>query len=165
MRSRHACLVCAVAFAALALSGCSQVKTTLDSKLAPKPLPPVTIPATVAVPGALVKGKVQSSFPASTPVWPAARVKTSKTTKTPQGNSYTLILKTGDPYADVLVGIGAGLKTAGWKASVTDASSENASASILMISNARNEGIITITENSDATTRIEYDITPKKKKK
>ena len=164
MRVRYlsAALVLVAAITMVGISGCSQVKTKLDTTLAPKPLPPVTIEATVAAAGASVEGTISSTFPDTMPVWPGARVKKSQTLKTPQGNSYALVLKTTDPFADVLAGMSAGLKKSSWKTTVTDASSAEASASLFMIANTRYEGIITVSEDASATTRIEYTLTPKK---
>jgi hypothetical protein len=152
-------VVATVAVAAFALSGCA-VKSTLDKKFTPPPTK-VTVEATVAVAGASVEGTLTGGFPDTLPVWPGATVTKSKTTKTPQGKSYSAIMTTPDPYADVLAGVGEGLKRAEWKPAVTDASGPDQKVSIIMISNLEADGIVTVSQLPKRPVRIEYVVTPK----
>jgi len=160
MRVRYMTVAAVAVVASLALSGCS-VKSTLDAKLTPKPTT-VTVEATVAAVSAPIDGTLAQGFPDTVPMWPGARVAKSKTTKTPQGTSYSAIMTTADPYADVFAGVGAGLKQAGWKVEASDAGTPELPASILMISNGDAEGIVTITQSPKKPVSIQYVITPKK---
>ena len=144
---------------ALSTSGCA-MKDSLDARFTPAPTK-VTIEATVAAADASVDGEITKGFPDTVPMWPGARVSASKTTKTPQGKSYSAVLTTRDPYTDVLAGVGEGLRQCDWKVEVTDASSSESTVSILMISDGEAEGIVTISQAPDKPVRIEYIITPK----
>ncbi len=158
MRVRLSVVVAMVA-TALALSGCS-VKAVLDKQFAPDPKT-VTVEATIAVPGASVEGTITEGFPETVALWPGAVVAKSKTTKTPQGASYSTVLNTPDPYDDVLAGVGEGLKQAAWKVEAIDASNEEQKVTLLTISNEDADGIVTVTSQPDKPVRIEYVITPK----
>ena len=161
MRARY--LMIAPVLAAMLLgSGCSSVKAKLDAKFTPPPTV-VTVEATVAAVGASVDGKVAKGFPSTLPMWPGAKLTASKTTKTPQGKSYSAMFKTSDPYADVLAGVGVGLKKAGFKVSATHASTDKMKVDILIVSNAKLEGIVTVSQLPKKAVHIEYVITPKKK--
>jgi hypothetical protein len=161
MRARYLMIVPLLA-AALLGAGCTTVKAKLDAKFTPPPKV-VTVEATVAAAGAPVTGTLAKGFPSTLPLWPGAKLKTSKTTKTPQGNSYSAMFSTHDPYADVLAGIGLGLKNAGFKVSANNASTDNMKVDILAVSNARVEGIITISQLTAKPVYLEYVVTPKKK--
>ena len=162
MRVRYLMIVPVLA-AALLGSGCTSVKATLDKKFTPPPTI-VTQEATVAAPSAQVSGTVSAGFPETLPLWPGSELVKKKTTRTPQGKSYTASFQTTDPYADVLAGVGQGLKTAHFKVAVTDGSTGVVKVSILMISNSKVEGIVTISQIPHKPVSIEYVITPKKKK-
>ena len=159
MRVRHMTVALA-AVVALVLSGCS-VKSSIDERLAPPPTT-VTIEATVAAVGAPIDGTLTKGFPDTLPMWPGAKVTKSKATKTPQGTSYSAALTTPDPFDDVLAGVGTGLEEGDWKVEATDASTSEATVTILMISNDDADGIVTISQTPDKPVRIEYVITPKK---
>jgi hypothetical protein len=153
--------VAAIAVAAsLALSGCS-MKSTLDAKLAPKPTT-VTVEATVAAVSAPLEGSVTDGFPDSVPLWPGAKVTKSKKTKTPQGTSYSVSMTTVDPFDNVVAGVGEGLKQAGWTVEVTDASTPEQKASILMVTSPDADGIVTIAQATETSVGIQYVVTPKK---
>ena len=160
MRARHIAATALAAAAVIVLSGCS-VKSAVDEQLTPEPKT-VTVEATVAAVGAPIDGTLTEGFPDTLPMWPGAKVTKSKTTKTPQGTSYSAILSTPDPYADVLAGVGEGLKQAGWDVEATDATTPEQSVSILTISNDNAEGIVTVSQMPKKPTRIEFVITPKK---
>jgi len=145
--------------AAVALSGCS-VKQSLDAQLTPKPTT-VTVEATVAAVGAPIDGTLNAGFPDTLPMWPGAKLIKSKTTKTAQGKSHSATLKTGDSYADVVAGVGKGLEDTGWTAETIDASSAGQKVTIIMISNADDEGIVTVSQTASKPVQIEYVIAPK----
>lgn len=145
---------------ALAVSGCASVKKSLDDKLAPPPTV-VTQEATVAAVGASVVGTITADFAKNLPLWPGSRVVRTRTTKTAQGKAFSAQFTTTDPFADVVAGLGQGLTDGGWKVELTDASSPDASASILMISNADDEGLVTVSEIASKPVTIEYTISPK----
>jgi len=159
MRVRYMTMVVVAVVASLAVSGCS-LKRTLDETLAPEPTT-VTVEATVAAVGAPIDGTLTKGFPDTVPLWPAAKVTSSRTTKTPQGNSYSAILTTTDPLAAVVAGVGEGFKQNDWTVEVTDASTEEQTASILMISSPDAEGIVTITQSPKKPVGIQYVVTPK----
>jgi hypothetical protein len=161
MRARYLMIVPALAVALLG-SGCGTVKQKLDEKFTPAPTI-ITQEATVAAPSAQVSGTVSAGFPDTLPLWPGSSLAKKKTTKTPQGNSYTAEFTTADPYKDVLAGVGEGLKTAHYKVSATDGSTGLVKVSILMISNSKVEGIVTISQIPKKAVHIEYVITPKRK--
>ena len=157
-------MIVPVLAAVLLGSGCSSVKAQLDAKFTPKPTI-VTQEATVAAVGAPIDGSVAHGFPGDLPMWPGATLFKQKTTKTPQGKSYTETFTTGDPFVDVLAGVGVGLKRAGFKVAATDGSTGVVKAGILMVSNADLEGIVTVSQVPRRPVQIEYVITPKKSKK
>ncbi len=159
MRVRYMTIAAVAVAALLVLPGCS-VKSSLDAKLAPKPTT-VTVEATVAAIGAPIDGTLTKGFPDTLPMWPQAKVTKSKTTKTPQGKSYSAVMTTPDPYADVLAGVGEGLEKADWKVEATEASTAAQKMSILLISNADADGIVTVSQLPKKPVRIEYVITPK----
>ena len=161
MRVRYLMVVPALAVVLLG-SGCSAVKQKLDAKFTPPPTI-VTQEATVAAPSAQVSGTVSAGFPETLPLWPGASLVKKSTTKTPQGKSYTAEFTTADPYGDVLAGVGAGLKTAKFKLSAVDASTEMVKVNVLMISNSKIEGIVTVSQAPKKLVHIEYVITPKHK--
>ncbi|NTU71295.1 MAG: hypothetical protein HGB10_05705 [Coriobacteriia bacterium] len=145
---------------AVVVSGCS-VKQSIDEKLAPEPTQ-VTVEATVAAVGAPIDGTLKPGFPDTLPMWPGAKVAAGKTTKTPQGKSYSATLTTTDPYADVLAGVGEGLKRAGWTVEAMDVGTPEQQATILSASSDSADGIITVSQLPKKPVRIEYVITPKK---
>ena len=100
MRARNLMIITVLAALLLSGSGCTKVKTKLDAKFTPPPKV-VTVEATVAAGGAPVTGKLVKGFPSTLPLWPGASLTSSKTTKTPQGKSYSATFKTGDPYAEL----------------------------------------------------------------
>jgi hypothetical protein len=159
MRVRSMSAAMVVALAPFLIAGCS-VKSALDEKFTPEPKT-VTIEATVAAVGASVEGTLTADFPDTLPLWPAATVTKSKTTKTPQGASYSAIMTTPDPYADVLAGVGEGLKQAEWKVEALDASTPEQQVTLLTVSNPDADGIVTVTQLPGKPVRIEYVITPK----
>ena len=161
MRARHL-MIAPVLAAALLGSGCSTVKTKLDAKFTPPPTV-ITKEATVAVASASVEGTLTRGFPDTVPLWPGATLTTSKTTKTSQGESYSAMFKTGDPFDDVLAGLGLGLKKAGFTVAATDSSADKMKVNILMVSDAELEGIVTVSQLTGKAVHIEYVITPKKK--
>ena len=118
MRVRYMTVVGSGGCGARSRSRAARSKSALDEKLTPEPTT-VTVEATVAAVGASVEGTLTKGFPDTLPLWPGATVTKSKTTKTPQGTSYSAILTTPDPYADVLAGVGEGLKQADWKVEAT----------------------------------------------
>jgi hypothetical protein len=142
-------------------SGCSSVKSQLDATLTPKPTV-ITQEATVAAVGAIIHGAPVRGFPESLPMWPGAKVSVSKTTKTPQSKSYSATMSTKDPYADVLAGVGAGLKKAGFKVTATDGSTDTVKVTLLMISDSTLEGIVTLSQAAKKPVIIRYDVSPKK---
>ena len=160
MRARYLILVPALALMVLG-SGCTSVKQQLDAKFTPKPTI-VTQEATVAAVGAPIVGTLVTGFPDSLPLWPGGSVTKTKTTKTPQGKSYSATLTTPDPYKDVVAGVGAGLKKAGFKVTAVDGSSGVLKATLLMISDSTLEGIVTVSQLPDKPVHVEYVITPKK---
>jgi hypothetical protein len=159
MRVRYTTMAAVAVVASLALSGCS-VKSSIDAQLAPKPTT-VTVEATIATVGAPIDGTLAEGFPSTVPMWPAGKVVKSKTTKTPQGKSYSVVLTTSDPFADVVAGVGEGLKQSKWKVAATDATTPDQKVSILLISNTEADGIVTISQLPKKPVRIEYVITPK----
>lgn len=160
MRVRFMTVMAVGVAASISLSGCA-VKSTLDAKLAPKPTT-VTVEATVAAVGAPINGTLTKGFPDDLPMWPSAKVAKSMVTNTRQGASYSAILTTRDPFADVLAGVGEGLKQADWRVEATDASSAAQQVSILMISNTGADGIVTVSQMGAKPVAIEYVVTPKK---
>jgi len=161
MRARNLMIVPALAVVLLG-SGCSAVKQKLDEKFTPAPTI-VTQEATVAAPSAQVSGTVSAGFPETLPLWPGANLAKMKTTKTPQGKSYTANFATADPYDDVLKGVVEGLKTAGYKVAAADGSTEMVRVNLLMISDKKIEGIVTVSQVPKKLVHIEYVITPKRK--
>jgi hypothetical protein len=161
MRVRYLMIVPALAVTILG-SGCSTVKQTLDEKFTPPPTI-VTQEATVAAPSAQVSGTVSAGFPETLPLWPGANLAKMKTTKTPQGKSYTANFTKADPYDAVLAGVGEGLKTAGFKVAAADGSTEMVRVNILIISNKQIEGIVTVSQAPKKLVHVEYVITPKRK--
>jgi hypothetical protein len=159
MRVRYMAAALLAVFAPLMITGCS-VKSALDERLTPEPKT-VTVEATVAAVGAAVEGTLTAGFPDTLPLWPGATVVKSKTTKTPQGPSYSAIMTTPDPYADVLAGVGEGLKQAEWKAEALDASTPEQQVTLLTVSRPDADGIVTVTQLPQQPVRIEYVITPK----
>lgn len=161
---RRPTLIAALALCALVApvaSGCASVKKTLDAKFTPPPTV-VTQEATVAAVGASVVGTMTGTFPDQLPVWPGAKIVRTKTTKTAQGKAFSATFTTVDPFDDVVAGLGKGLTDSGWQVAVTDASSPEASASVLVISNANNEGLVTVSEVASKPVTIEYTISAKK---
>jgi len=159
MRVRYVLVAAATVLASLVLSGCS-VKSAIDERLTPEPKT-VTVEATVAAVGAAVEGTLAAGFPDTLPLWPGSAVATSKTTTTSQGESYSTILTTPDPYPDVLAGIGEGLKQAAWKVEALDASTPEQKMALLTVSSPDADGLVSVTQFSDTQVRIEYVITPK----
>ncbi len=159
MRVRYMTAALVVVFAPLLITGCS-VKSALDERLTPEPTT-VTVEATVATVGASVEGTLTADFPETLPLWPGATVTKSQTTKTPQGPSYSAIMTTTDPYADVLAGVGEGFKRAEWKVEALDASTPEQQVTLLTLSNPDADGIVTVTQLPGKPVRIEYVITPK----
>jgi len=159
MRAAHVMVFSAAVAASLLVSGCS-VKSAIDEKLAPAPKT-VTVEATVAAVGAAVDGTLTAGFPDTLPLWPGATVSKSKTTTTSQGSAYSAIMTTADPYADVLAGVGEGLKQAEWKVEALDASTSDQKVTLLTVSSPEADGIVTVTQMASQPVRIEYVITPK----
>jgi hypothetical protein len=96
------------------------------------------------------------------PMWPGATLTKTKTTKTPQGKSYTADFSTPDPYADVLAGVGEGLKRAGFKVTATDASTGPVKVALLVIADKKFQGVVTLSKMPNEPVTIEYTITPKR---
>lgn len=162
MRVGYVTVAVAIATVAISapLSGCS-VKNSIDQRLAPEPTT-VTVEATVAAVDASIDGTLTKGFPAELPMWPGAKVAKSKATKTPQGTSYSAAMTTWDPFDDVLAGVGEGLEQSEWTVEATDASTAEATVTILMISSSDADGIVTISQTPKKPVRIEYVVTPKK---
>jgi hypothetical protein len=106
---------------------------------------------------------MNAGFPDTLPMWPGAKVTKTKTTKTPQGKSYSATLTTVDPYADVLAGVGEGLKQGDWTVEAADVSSPGQKVTLLTISSKTGEGMITVSQMTKKPVIIEYVVTPKKK--
>ncbi|NTW28465.1 MAG: hypothetical protein HGA39_03770 [Coriobacteriia bacterium] len=154
MRSRIV-IVGLVAVLLLPLAGCSNIKSALTpgSKV-------VSQEATVAAVGAPVVGTL-TGIPSGVPIWPGAKVLSSGTTKTASGAvSWNATLSTGDPYKDVLNGMGAGLKASGWTVDSQDIGTATAAANLLSLTKGSSQGICSLSENADKTTTIDIIITP-----
>lgn len=91
---------------AAALGGCSRAASVLQ----PSPKV-VTVEATVAAPGASVRGTLAPGMPDGIPLWPGAEVRQSGEVR----NGYEFVLATNDAFDDVVKGLAAGFERAGWE--------------------------------------------------
>jgi hypothetical protein len=136
------------------VTGCAAV----DKALTPPPkIKHVSIEATVAVPDAQVVGSFGQGKPSGLPLWPGATVAGSRIVR---GNGGTRLwsgtLTTADPYAKVVVGLENGFQNAGWSLEVADASTAEASSTVLTVSSSKIAGVVTLSSQPDQTTKIEY---------
>ena len=96
-------------------------------------------------------------------LWEGAHVLRSGTIKSGAGNSWSAILSTTDPYIDVYKGVAAGFQKAGWDVQALDASTAEASTTVLTVTESKGAGVVTIVAQKDKSTRINYVMTSKGK--
>lgn len=159
MRARTITTLSLLVALAAVLAGCSQIKQVVTPK--PK-INKVTIEATVAVPAAPITGKLAAGSPENLPLWPGSVLVRYQSKKVPQGTTWTTTFSTGDPYKDVLNGVGVGFQRAQWQVAAQDMSSLEGSSTVLTVSNSKVEGLVTISDlPTQKIVKIEYDITPR----
>jgi hypothetical protein len=149
-------MVAVALVAAFALSGCEALRSSVPQKTQV-----VYQKATVAAVNAPVEGALEG-VPSDLPMWPKSKVVAVKTTKTPQGKTWTATLMTTDKYDDVLKGMVAGLQNSGWTVEQADASSGDTKSSLLTLSTPSAQGVLTLSQVDTATTSLEFVISPSK---
>jgi len=158
MRGRTITMLTLLVALGATLTGCSGIQQAITPK--PK-VNKVTIEATVAVPAASVDGKLVAGAPKTLPLWPGAKVLRSKATKMPGGTTWTATLSTGDPYIDVVNGVGVGFQQAQWQVAAQDMTSGDASGTLLTVSDGQVDGLVTVSNlPKKKIVQIEYTITP-----
>lgn len=133
----------------LAATGCSQV----SSVLTPGPKI-VTIEATVATPGAAVKGELPAGAPAGLPLWPGATVVDGSSS----GTSYELVISATEAFDDVVAGLAKGFSDAGWEVARDTLGGSGERTAVLTVSRSTHQGLVTITEDTPETVTITYVI-------
>jgi hypothetical protein len=123
-----------------------------ESVLAPPPKI-VTEEATVAAASAPVEGELPAETPAELPLWPESKVVAGEVGA---DGSFVLVLETSEPYDSVVTGVSVGFERADWQVAE---GAEEASATVLDVSGAGYEGIVTIT-GADEVVSIEYLLAP-----
>ena len=146
MRARTIVTAALIGVLSIAATGCDQ----MTERFKPEPKI-VTREATVAVAAAPVVGSFRDAVPNGLPLWPTAKVvepeKRAKASK-----SWDETLLAADTYEDVLAGTVTGLERGGWQVETIDASTEEASATVLNVAGNGREGVITITRTPEGTT-------------
>lgn len=122
----------------------------------------ITREATVSAVGAVVSGALAKGFPVDVPLWPGSKITMSAVTTTPQGESWLATLLTNDDYEPVLKGMAAGLQNAGWTVESQDVGTPTDPSSMLTISRAEAEGLVTVSSDTERRTTIEIVVTPKR---
>lgn len=134
---------------AVAASGCAQVSDLLTP--GPKV---VTIEATVAAPAAPVNGELPEGAPEGLPLWPEATVVEGSSSQT----AYDVILSTGAPLDDVVLGMAKGFEDAGWDVAQESLGEGAERLVVLTVSRPTHEGIVTISPGEADDVAISYVI-------
>lgn len=137
----------ALAAACAVLTGCDRIQAAF----VPDPIV-ITDEATTAVSPAKLDGELGEGVPEGTPLWPGSRVEASDRIK----GTTTVTLVTGDPFDDVVAGIGVGYQRAEWEVSTEDASTPEVKTALITASKADRQVLITVTDAGDGTVTMEY---------
>ena len=151
--------VVAIATLAVSVVGCAPIAESL------RPSPKViAVDAPVARVDVELSGEqLAPGRPPSLPLWPGSTVVASAETPTPQGKSWTATLVTTDDFDDVVAGLAAGLKDAGWTAEVSDASVSAQQMTLLSAAGSSADALFTVDRSAEASvTSIDVVVTPKR---
>lgn len=148
MRSRSFALLAVLVVVLLALSGCAAAKQALAPKTKV-----VTREGKVATADAKVTGELPAELPDGLPLWPGAKVRDAAVTD----GSVELQLAATESFKDVVAGVGVGFERAKWN--VVESLSDDTN-TVLEVSNADYEGVVTLTAGEDVGTTIEYVLAP-----
>lgn len=129
------------------MTGCGRIQAAF----VPDPIV-VTDEATTAVSPANLEGELGDGVPEGTPFWPGSRVEASDYTK----GTATVTLVTGDPFDDVVAGIGVGYQRADWAVTTEDASTPDVKTALITASKANRQVLITVADAGDGAVTMEY---------
>jgi len=155
MRLRSITALVLLGVLAVSATGCQQIlKVVTPTAL----IKHVTISAKVGTPDAKITGTLKKGYPSNLPLWDGAGVIHNQVVKSSAGVSWQATLSTADPYDDVVKGMAAGLQKQGWQVSAETLPSTEASTTAFTVAASTGSGVVTISAQKNASTRIDYVI-------
>jgi hypothetical protein len=147
MRVRSILVLALLGLLAVSATGCQQI---LKAVTPPALIKHVTVSAKVGTPDAQINGKLSPGRPSNLPLWDGSTVVHTQVVKSTLG--------TPDPYDDVVKGMATGLQKQGWQVSAETLPSSEASTTAFTVAASTGTGVVTISAQKNATTRIDYVI-------